>query len=76
MLHVAECRDLDGTPPKSARMCDYRTVTSDRGWADVGEQLRQTRLSAGMSQGELGDAVGLDRTMIAKWKPGPVESTR
>jgi transcriptional regulator with XRE-family HTH domain len=39
-------------------------------WGEVGERLRQVRLATGMSQGELGDLVGLDRTMIAKIEAG------
>lgn len=51
-------------------VCDYRTMAEDRGWGEVGERLRQVRLAFGMSQGELGDLVGLDRTMIAKIEAG------
>jgi transcriptional regulator with XRE-family HTH domain len=45
-------------------------MVDDRRWADVGEQLRQARLAKGMSQGELGARVDLDRTMIAKIESG------
>ena len=51
-------------------VCDYRTMTEDRGWTEVGEQLRQARLALGMSQGDVGGRVGLDRTMIAKIEAG------
>jgi transcriptional regulator with XRE-family HTH domain len=54
----------------AADVCDYRTMTEDCGWADVGEQLRQARLAMGMSQAELGGRVGLDRSMIAKIEAG------
>lgn len=36
----------------------------------VGERVRQARLSAGLSQDELGERVGLDHTMIAKIEAG------
>lgn len=52
------------------RMCDYRIMAEESGWTEVGERLRQARLAAGMSQGELGGHVGLDRTMIAKIEAG------
>jgi transcriptional regulator with XRE-family HTH domain/Zn-dependent peptidase ImmA (M78 family) len=45
-------------------------MTEDHGWADVGEQLRRARLAIGLSQGDLGGQVGLDRTMIAKIEAG------
>ncbi|MEU7674351.1 helix-turn-helix domain-containing protein [Micromonospora taraxaci] len=44
------------------------TETGD--WMTVGEQVRQTRLGAGLSQAELGAQLGLDRTMIAKIESG------
>ncbi|MET8310898.1 XRE family transcriptional regulator [Micromonospora sp. NPDC005173] len=44
------------------------TETGD--WTTVGEQVRQTRLGAGLSQAELGAQLGLDRTMIAKIESG------
>lgn len=45
-------------------------MAGDSDWTTVGEQVRQARLGAGMSQGELGARVGLDRTMIAKVEAG------
>ncbi|MEH1017879.1 XRE family transcriptional regulator [Micromonospora sp. CPCC 206060] len=39
-------------------------------WHRIGEQVRQARLSVGMSQQELADGVGLDRTMLAKVEAG------
>lgn len=39
-------------------------------WHRIGEQVRQARLSVGMSQQELADGVGLDRTMLAKIEAG------
>ncbi|HWE90011.1 MAG TPA: XRE family transcriptional regulator [Pseudonocardiaceae bacterium] len=45
-------------------------MTKDFGWADVGERIRAARLSAGMSQSDLGNHIGLDRTMIAKIEAG------
>ncbi|MEU5907761.1 helix-turn-helix domain-containing protein [Micromonospora sp. NPDC047467] len=44
------------------------TETGD--WTTVGEQVRQARLGAGLSQAELGAQLGLDRTMIAKIESG------
>ncbi|WP_319462356.1 XRE family transcriptional regulator [Micromonospora sp. RTP1Z1] len=54
----------------AADVCDYRTMVDDREWSAVGEQVRQVRLSMGMSQNELARAVGLDRTMLAKVEAG------
>lgn len=51
-------------------MCDNRTVTLGDDWGTVGEQIRQARLGAGLSQDALGERVGLDRTMIAKIEAG------
>jgi transcriptional regulator with XRE-family HTH domain len=51
-------------------MCDYRNMTGGGGWGEVGERVRRTRLSLGLSQVELGGLVGLDRTMIAKIEAG------
>ena len=39
-------------------------------WGMVGEQVRQARLGAGLSQDALGERIGLDRTMIAKIEAG------
>ncbi|WFE38752.1 XRE family transcriptional regulator [Micromonospora sp. WMMD998] len=39
-------------------------------WRRIGEQVRQARLSVGMSQQDLADGVGLDRTMLAKVEAG------
>jgi transcriptional regulator with XRE-family HTH domain/Zn-dependent peptidase ImmA (M78 family) len=52
------------------RMCDYRTMSGDVEWADVGERMREARLAAGLTQEELGAAAGLDRTMIVKIESG------
>jgi transcriptional regulator with XRE-family HTH domain len=51
-------------------MCDYRNMADGGGWDEVGEQVRRTRLSLGLSQAELAGLVGLDRTMIAKIEAG------
>ncbi|WP_346117291.1 XRE family transcriptional regulator [Micromonospora coerulea] len=45
-------------------------MVEDSDWTTVGEQIRQARLGAGMSQAELASRVGLDRTMIAKVEAG------
>lgn len=39
-------------------------------WIDIGARLRQARLAAGLSQEELGSAIGLERTMIVKAESG------
>ncbi|MFB9358565.1 helix-turn-helix domain-containing protein [Actinoplanes nipponensis] len=39
-------------------------------WSDVGDRVQAARTAAGMSQGELADAIGLDRTMVAKIESG------
>ncbi|WP_117669706.1 helix-turn-helix domain-containing protein [Micromonospora sp. MW-13] len=39
-------------------------------WPIVGEQVRQARLSAGLSQQDLAARTGLDRTMLAKIEAG------
>lgn len=51
-------------------MCDYRTMSGDVEWADVGEHMRAARLAAGLTQEELGARAGLDRTMIVKIESG------
>src|SRR5690349_24638545 len=39
-------------------------------WSDVGDRVQGARAAAGMSQGELAEAIGLDRTMVAKIESG------
>lgn len=39
-------------------------------WVDVGDRVRAARLAAGLTQEELGDRAGLDRTMIVKIESG------
>ncbi|MEU0884815.1 XRE family transcriptional regulator [Lentzea sp. NPDC005914] len=39
-------------------------------WNQVGERVRDARIGAGLSQAELGAALSLDRTMIAKIEAG------
>lgn len=39
-------------------------------WSELGERVRESRLAAGLSQAELGERVGLDRTMVAKIEAG------
>jgi transcriptional regulator with XRE-family HTH domain len=41
-----------------------------REWSQVGARVRDARIGAGLSQAELGDALSLDRTMIAKIEAG------
>ncbi|HEX7303324.1 XRE family transcriptional regulator [Lentzea sp.] len=45
-------------------------MTEVRGWSQVGERVRDARIGAGLSQAELGAALMLDRTMIAKIEAG------
>lgn len=45
-------------------------MVEDSDWTTVGEQVRQARLGAGLSQADLATSVGLDRTMIAKIEAG------
>lgn len=40
------------------------------GWSAIGDRVRRARLAADLSQADLGGAVGLDRTMIAKIESG------
>lgn len=51
-------------------MCDYRNMVQSGEWINVGENIRQARLGAGMSQASLADLTSLDRTMIAKIEAG------
>ncbi|GGM51627.1 hypothetical protein GCM10011608_40680 [Micromonospora sonchi] len=51
-------------------MCDYLTMGDALDWPLVGEQVRQARLSLGLSQQDLAAMVGLDRTMLAKVEAG------
>jgi transcriptional regulator with XRE-family HTH domain len=51
-------------------MCDYRTMSGGVEWEDVGERMRVARLTAGLTQEELGAKAGLDRTMIVKIESG------
>lgn len=39
-------------------------------WTDIGRQVRDARLAAGMSQQDLADAVGLERSKVAKVETG------
>ncbi|HUQ56567.1 XRE family transcriptional regulator [Lentzea sp.] len=45
-------------------------MTEVREWGQVGERVRDARIGAGLSQAELGAALSLDRTMIAKIEAG------
>lgn len=51
-------------------MCDYRNMVESGEWHEVGERIRHTRLTLGLSQADLGTLVNLDRTMIAKIEAG------
>lgn len=39
-------------------------------WVDIGDRVRRARVTAGLPQAALADAVRLDRTMIAKIENG------
>lgn len=39
-------------------------------WSEIGTRLRQARMAAGLSQEQLGRAVGLERTMVVKAESG------
>jgi transcriptional regulator with XRE-family HTH domain len=52
-----------------AAVCDYRNM-AQHDWSDIGERVQLTRAGLGMSQAELADAMGLDRTMVAKIEAG------
>jgi transcriptional regulator with XRE-family HTH domain/Zn-dependent peptidase ImmA (M78 family) len=45
-------------------------MADDPEWTNVGERVREARVTAGLSQEDLGALVGLDRTMIAKIEAG------
>lgn len=51
-------------------MCDNRTTMDTVEWSEIGERVRECRQAAGMSQAELAQRVGLDRTMLAKIEAG------
>jgi Zn-dependent peptidase ImmA (M78 family)/transcriptional regulator with XRE-family HTH domain len=53
-------------------MCDYRTVSANntREIRDFGQRIAQGRTEAEMTQADLAEAVGLDRTAIAKLEAG------
>jgi transcriptional regulator with XRE-family HTH domain len=66
-------QEVPGSPADvaaSRAVCDYRTMADDVEWTNVGERVREARLTAGLSQEDLGAKVGLDRTMIAKIEAG------
>jgi transcriptional regulator with XRE-family HTH domain/Zn-dependent peptidase ImmA (M78 family) len=43
---------------------------SELSWSEIGRRVREARLVAGLSQAELAEAVGLERSMIAKVEAG------
>jgi len=53
-------------------VCEYRTVSVPRASdiLDFGKRIAQARSDADMTQAELGQAIGLDRTAIAKLESG------
>ncbi|WP_239128964.1 helix-turn-helix domain-containing protein [Sinosporangium siamense] len=51
------------------RVCDYRTMTT-LDWSEIGERVREARLTMRMSQEQLAQKTDLDRTMISKIEAG------
>jgi transcriptional regulator with XRE-family HTH domain len=51
-------------------VCDYRTMTVQEQWVEIGQRVREARLAAKLSQDELGRRLGLERTAIAKIEAG------
>jgi transcriptional regulator with XRE-family HTH domain len=51
-------------------MCENRTMGQQQDWTDIGDRVQGARTAAGLSQSDLADAIGLDRTMVAKIESG------
>ncbi|WP_324191973.1 helix-turn-helix domain-containing protein [Nocardia puris] len=47
-----------------------RTMVDESLWAEIGDRVRESRLAAGFSQGELAQRVGLERSKITKIEAG------
>lgn len=45
-------------------------MTDQLDWVDIGARLRQSRMAAGLSQEQLAQAVGMERTMVVKAEGG------
>ncbi|NEW29751.1 helix-turn-helix domain-containing protein [Nocardia cyriacigeorgica] len=45
-------------------------MSDERVWAEIGERVRESRLAAELSQGELAARVGLERSKVAKIEAG------
>jgi transcriptional regulator with XRE-family HTH domain/Zn-dependent peptidase ImmA (M78 family) len=45
-------------------------MTDKLDWGDIGARLRQSRMAAGLSQEQLAQAVGMERTMVVKAEGG------
>ncbi|WP_081877909.1 helix-turn-helix domain-containing protein [Nocardia brasiliensis] len=43
---------------------------ADFKWAEIGDRVRESRLAAGMSQGDLAQQIGLERSKVAKIESG------
>ena len=50
-------------------MCQNHTM-SESDWGDVGARLRQARLASGLTQVQLAERVGLDRTAVVRIEAG------
>lgn len=51
-------------------MCDSGTVDETSTWEQIGERLREARESIGLTQGELAERIGLERTQVVKIEGG------
>ncbi|WP_432830237.1 helix-turn-helix domain-containing protein [Dactylosporangium sp. CA-092794] len=45
-------------------------MVESQDWSMVGDRIRAARVAAGLTQGDLGERIGLDRTMVAKIEAG------
>jgi DNA-binding XRE family transcriptional regulator len=51
-------------------LCDYRTVPALESWSEVAERVRAARTASGLTQGELANRIGIDRTAMSKVEAG------
>jgi len=66
-----DCGQLQLGLPGLATVCEYRTVTTAAtSWIDVGDRVRTSRGAAGLTQTQLAERVGLQRSMVSKIEAG------